>query len=543
MQSGTGSGKTATLGYVVQNHQGASCIIAHRTEILSQLSLTLGRYGIRHDLIAAASTRKAIARAHVEELGTCYYQPGARCRVAGVDTLIKARGLETWFPQVTLVVHDEGHHTLRANKWGTVTELFTHPSRRMLLPTATPKRADGKGLGSHHDGYADTMVNGPSMRWLIDQGYLCDYRVYCPPSDMHVAGDVPASGDYSPAQLSAAASKSHIVGDLPLHYARFGEGGTGISFCVNIEIATATAEAYRALGISAEVVTGATHDYVRRDIFRKFGRGEILQLCVVDIVSEGTDLPSCRVGSFGRPSESLALVWQQMGRVLRPDYAPGYPLDTQAGRLAAIAASAKPYAIFIDHVGHFTKPHIGPPDRHIEWSLDRRDKRASTAATGIPLRTCRNESCYKPYPATARACTHCGWTPEPAGRSTPAQVEGDLALLDPAVLAALRGNVLDVEQSPEAYRAEQIAKGARPEWLGKHVKARADAQAAQIMLRAAMSRWGAATGLDDIGKQRLWFAQYGIDVLSAQALGAADAWALLERVDSAVNSGRVLSYG
>lgn len=540
MRADTGAGKTAMLGHLVETHNGASVVTAHRQELVSQLSLTLARYKVRHDVIAAASTRKAIARAHIEELGTCYYQPGARCAVASVDTLIRADGLDAWAKQVTLVIQDEGHHSLRANKWGKAIDLFTNPARRILLPTATPKRADGQGLGSASDGYADVMVEGPSMRWLIDQGYLCDYRVYCPTVQAPAPGPPGASGDLSQAQLAEWAHNpdNPITGDMALHYERFGEHGTFISFCTDIDTAIKTAEAHRARGVTAEVVTGNTKDHVRRDIFRRFGRGEVRQLCVVDIVSEGTDLPACRGASFGRPSESLALVMQQIGRTLRPLYAAGHDLSTQAGRLAAIAASEKPYAILIDHVQHFLKPHLGPPDKLRDWSLDRREKRAKVEPDFVPNKVC--PQCVRPYSAVHRICPNCLVETPPASRKSPEAVEGDLALLDPTVLAALRGDVAAVDMPAEERRVQLVAARCPAIGVERHVRSHLDRQAGQAMLRAAMARWGGvqlAAGLDDVQMQRLWYARYGVDILTAQTLGQADAWALAERVDAAVING------
>lgn len=541
MRLATGGGKTICFGDVILRHKGASCLIVHRTELVSQISLTLARLGIRHDVIAADTTRRAIARAHVEELGACFYQPGARCAVASVRTLAHAKGLESWAAQVTLWVGDEAHHFLQANEWGKAVRLFTNPHCRGLLPTATPVRADGKGLGSHHDGFADVMVEGPPERWLIDQGYLTDYRVICPTSDIVAyVGDAGASGDYSPAQMRTAAKRSHITGDLPREYCRWTPGLLGLSFCTDVDTAIETTEAYRALGVTAETLTGNTPDHVRRDMLRRFARRDILQLSVVDIVSEGFDLPACQVGSFGRPSESLGLVRQQIGRVLRPIYADGPDLSTQDGRLEAISLSDKPYAWLIDHVQHITKPHIGPPDRPRIWSLDRRDKRASTAATDvIPLRVCASPTCLRPYERFYKACPFCGHEPPVAGRSSPAQVEGDLAELDPAVLAALRGAVDAVDQSVSDMAAAMRDARAQPMWITKQAKYHVDRQAGQAMLRGAMARWDAVPlppGCGTSEADRLFYLRFGgIDRLSAMALGPNDAWALAERVDLAID--------
>lgn len=220
MRLDTGGGKTVCLATIINAHAGASAVIAHRQELISQLSLTLARFGIRHNIIAAQKVRRAIAALHILELGQSYFDPGSRCAVCSIDTLTRAEGLEAWAAQVTLWITDEGHHLVLDNKWHSGIKLFTHPQVRGLLPTATPARADGKGLGRPPtgSGVGDVMVQGPPMRWLIDQGFLTDYRIICPGSDLEILEDVGNSGDWNAKQLKEAAERSHIVGDVVREY-------------------------------------------------------------------------------------------------------------------------------------------------------------------------------------------------------------------------------------------------------------------------------------------------------------------------------------
>lgn len=528
MRADTGFGKTVCLAYLVDQHSGASCIMAHRQELVLQLSITLARYGVRHDLIASDATIRAVARAHVEELGACYYQPGARCRVASVDTIIRRTDLAAWAQQVTLVVPDEGHHVIRGNKWSKAIDLFTHPALRILLPTATPKRADGKGLGSHADGYADAMVEAPPMRWCIDRGYLTDYRIVCPPSDLQVLSEPGASGDWSPEQLREAARKSHIVGDVVEHYLKWASGRLGVTFCTDVETAVETTAAFRAAGVVAETLTGKTPDHVRRDILRRYRQRDVMQLVTVDIVSEGFDLPAIEVASMARPTQSLALYMQQFGRALRP--MPG-----------------KDRALIIDHVSNIVR-HQGPPDKPRVWSLDRREARRKSDPDAIPYRVCVRPpddeypvGCFQPYERFYRKCPHCGYYPEPAGRSSPEQVDGDLAELSAEALERLRGAVVDTDRSPQDYARNQAARTGLPQFVITTNAGRYERRVeAQLTLRAAMERWGGmqrAAGLTDEQMQRAFFLRFGCDVLSAQGLGATDALALTERIDGTVNRG------
>ena len=517
MRLDTGGGKTVILSDIHRRHQGASAIIAHRQELVGQLSLALARNGVRHNLIAAQKTRRGIADNHIAELGASFYHPNALAAVASVDTLVRAEGLERWFPQVTLWTTDEGHHLVNDNKWHTAIGKFPNPHVRGLLPTATPSRADGKGLGRHADGVADVMVEGPPMRWLIDQGFLTDYRVVCVESDMQLLeADIGASGDWSTAKLRAAARASHIVGDVVSNYLRFAPGKLGVTFCPDTDTAAEICAAYNAAGVRAGLLTGKTEDGFRRQLLRQFANREYLQLVVVDIVSEGFDLPAIEVGTFARATASLATFMQQFGRVLR--VLPG-----------------KERAIIIDHVGN-TLRH-GLPDRPRPWTLDGRERRSRGGPT-IPLRICLG--CFQPYERTETGCPYCGKPmPEPEARKSPATVDGDLREIDAETLARLRGAVEAVDATNDEYRARLVASGCPAVGVMANVKAHASRQDAQRALRDAMGHWAYplhAAGRTDSNIQREFFFRFGTSVIEAMALGRADAEALTQRVDATVNA-------
>lgn len=515
MRLDTGGGKTVIIGDLHREHQGASAVIAHRQELVSQLSLAMARVGVQHNLIASQPVRRAIAADHMATLGRCFYNPAARCAVASVDTLIRAQGLEAWAAQVTLWTTDEGHHVVEGNKWHRALGMFTHPQVRGLLPTATPSRADGKGLGRHADGVADIMVQGPPMRWLIDEGFLTDYRMVCVESDLQLLEeDIGASGDWSTAQLRAATRESHIVGDIVAEYLKWGAGKQWVTFTSDTETALEVTNAYLAAGVRAALLNGKTDGGLRRQILRRFEQREIQQLVVVDIVSEGFDMPAIEGASFGRKTASLATYMQQFGRTLR----------TMPG---------KQRAIIIDHVGNFLRH--GPPDRPRPWTLDRRERRSSGSG-GIPLRVCLE--CFQVSERSDVCCTHCGadWPP-PASRSTPAAVDGDLSELDAETLAALRGAVDEVDRHHDFYRQELAAKHMPPVGIMANVKRFVERQEAQAHLRDAMAAWGGilhARGRSDREIQRAFFLTWGVDVLTAMSLGVGDADKLRERIEASL---------
>lgn len=544
----TGAGKTLVVGDIIASHQGASVLIAHRSELVSQASLMLARFGIRHDIIGSANTRRAIAAAHVAKLGRCFYSPGERCVVASVDTLVRRKDLGSWANQVTLWVVDEAHHATAAgvdpitgakqgNKWYRAVQMFTHPNALGLGPTATPRRADGRGLGAHTDGLMHVMLEGPSTRELIDDGYLSDYRVWCPESDLQVLAEVSASGDWSPFELRKASQRSHIIGDVVKSYREYADGLLNLTFTTDVETAQQMALSYRGAGISAMALTGDTDPRIRRQTLQQFERRQIMVIVAVDIVGEGTDLPACESITEARPTQSLAVWMQHWGRGMRPMYASGYNLSVRSGRRAAIAAGPKPYAIFIDHTGGFVNPALGPPDRPRIWSLDRRDRRSRGASDAIPLRICLE--CFQPFERIHKACPYCNAPiPAPTARSSPAHVEGDLAELDPTVLAQLRGEA--TLHSLEDERARLQRTGLPDLMVRANVKRYGERIDTQARLREAMALWAgpyhAAGETDNMIQRRFWHS-YGCSVVEAMGLAASDAEALRLRLDGSVREG------
>ena len=531
--SATGSGKTVVLSDFMRENDGASAAIAHRQELVSQMSLALAKNEVRHRVIGPDSVARACRQIHIEELGYHYVDPNANAAVCGVDTLLRMDASDPWFRRVTLQVQDEAHHVLRENKWGKVAHMF--PNARGLFPTATPKRADRKGLGRHADGLMDALVLAPTMRDIINMGYLTDYRIFAPPSDLDLSTvNVGESGDYVRAQLSAAVKRSHLTGDVVQHYLRIAKGKLGVTFCADVEHATTTAAAYRAAGVPAEVVSAKTPDALRAQILRRFKRRELLQLVNVDLFGEGFDLPAIEVVSMARPTMSFALYSQQFGRALRlmldPWHfelvggVPRFDTYTDAERRAAIASSNKPTALIIDHVQNIVR-HMGPPDKIVEWSLDRGETRRS-GSSSIPYRICA--SCSQPYPRVLACCEHCGEYPEIVERSAPEYVDGDLHELSPEALAFWRKEIDRIDGPPRIPpNLDAAAAGAlkRNHW---------ERQQAQAALRNAMAWFSGlenAKGRTNIQEQyRRFYFTFGIDVATAQTLNAKEAEALRARV-------------
>lgn len=338
--------------------------------------MTLARFGCAHQVIAPAAIVRQCQAEQFRKLNRSFVDSRSRVYVASAQTLVKRLDIMADHPD--LIVIDESHHLTQNSTWGKIVDAF--PAAKLLPVTATPCRLDGKGLGVESGGFADDMVMGPTMRELIDMGYLSEYRVFAPPTVLDLRGVKTRAGDYAKDQLADAMDKPTITGDAVAHYLRLAPGKRAVAFCVSVEHARHVAETFKAAGVPAESLDGSTDPAQREATIARFERGETLVLASCDIVSEGFDLPAIEVAILLRPTKSKSLYLQQVGRALR--VFPG-----------------KDEALILDHVAAI-RTHGFPDDSH-EWSLDGDFSKRRAANDNQP-------------PVTVQACPKCFSVHRPA---------------------------------------------------------------------------------------------------------------------------------
>jgi superfamily II DNA or RNA helicase len=354
----TGGGKTCIIAAISANAAARGrhvLILVHRRELIHQTSSKLAWVGLEHGIIAAGIPPSDHA-----------------VQIASVQTLARRLSRLDWQP--TLIIIDEAHHAT-AGQWARILDHW--PDTYRLGVTATPCRLDGCGLR----GTFDTMVIGPSVADLIFTGYLSPARIYAPPVVADLKGIRSRGGDYANDQAAAAMDRPTVTGDAIAHYQRLATGQQAIAFCCNVAHAVSVCDAFKTAGIGAELLLGNTSD--RDQVVADFAAHRLRVLVAVDVVSEGFDVPAASCAILLRPTQSLGLYLQQVGRVLRP--APG-----------------KEHAVILDHVGNVTRH--GFPDDPRDWSLDDRMRRSkSTPAPSV--RTCPEcFAAFKPQPI----CPVCG---------------------------------------------------------------------------------------------------------------------------------------
>lgn len=373
----TGGGKTVVFSYITQQAaaRGRVCVLVHRAELLRQASASLTAMGIGHGVIAAGRSMDLS-------------QP---VQVASVQTL--ARRLRhippDWF---RLLVVDEAHHS-NAGTWATV--LSHCASAKVLGVTATPCRCDGRGLGEWYQ----AMVLGPSPGWLTDQGYLAPARVLAPPG-FQVQGLRRRMGDFDMTQAGELLQAGQAMGDCLSHYRQHLDGRTAIAFCCSVAHAEAVAQLFNRHGIAAASIDGTMDGHTREQLLADLGSGALKVLTSCSLIGEGVDVPSVSGCILLRPTQSLSLHLQMIGRCLRP--APG-----------------KTHAVVLDHVGNTLRNGHHLDER--DWTLDGLSKRSREAAPSVKV--C--PKCFAALSSRAQVCPECGHQFAPERRELQ-HVEGQL---------------------------------------------------------------------------------------------------------------------
>lgn len=380
--SPTGSGKTTLASHMLGSaaeRNKRSWFTVPKVELVRQTIEAFERYDIPHGVIASGFRP----------------QPYENVQICSIDTLKNRLGR---YQPPELIVWDEAHHTMAAG-WLRVKSAY--PDAYNVGLTATPERLDGKGLGSEFT----AIVEGRSMSWLIDKGYLCRYKAYAPSApDMN--GVHSRMGDYVTAETAAVMDKPTITGDAISHYLRLARGKRAVAFCVSIAHSQHVEQQFRASGIVAVHLDGNTQSSDREAAMRAFKNGQIEVLTNCGLFAEGVDVPALEAAILLRPTQSLSMYLQMVGRSLRP-------------------CDGKEHAIILDHAGLIAKH--GLPDDDRTWSLEGRKKnKASDAERQVAVRQCPNcYACHKPAPK----CPECGHVYKIQSRS-PDEVDGELVEVD-----------------------------------------------------------------------------------------------------------------
>lgn len=380
LESPTGSGKTAMAAFMAlggeKKKPPSVAFVCHRRELIDQTALTFDKVDLDYGFIASGFERRA-----------------ARVQICSVGTLVNRVHHIT---PPDLVIWDECHH-VGARTWSEIRHAWEKSTHIGL--SATPCRLDGKGLGS----WFNAMVPGPKVADLMAEGFLSTYDAFAPVVP-NMKGIHKRAGEFAKGEMESALDTGEILGGIVENWKKLADGKKTIGFAISVKHSEDIVAAFNAAGVSAAHLDAKSSRDVRRGQLQAFARGEIEVLFNVDLFGEGFDLAAnsgmdvtVEAVILARPTASIGLHLQQVGRALRPKDEP---------------------AIILDHAGNMLRH--GFPDDDRTWSLE--DKEIKESETG-PKQCPR---CYFLVPRHKMECPACHFVwPEPVGREITV-VEGSL---------------------------------------------------------------------------------------------------------------------
>jgi superfamily II DNA or RNA helicase len=394
---GCGAGKSIIQGMIAKSatdKHNQVLFLVHRKELCKQIENTFTECGVDFDY----------------------------CQIGMVQTITR-RLSKTKDP--VIIITDECHHSASAS-YTRIYDYFKQATR--LGFTATPIRMNEGGLGKVYD----SLVEGVSTKWLIENNYLSPYKYYsvklADTLGLHVK-----RGDFDSKELAALMEQKYIYGDTIKNYVNLANGKKTIIYCTSIKSSIATVEEFQAAGIKAAHIDGTTPDKERKQIIQDFRNGKITVLSNVDLFGEGFDVPDCECVILLRPTKSLALFIQQSMRSMR--YKPNKT------------------AIIIDHVGNVFEH--GLPDDTREWTLTAKKKKTQSA---IHVKQC--PVCYACMSTGAKICPECKYVFPKQEIAERKKIDTELGKIDrKTIIAAKPFNYYKKIKTFDGMREFQQAKG------------------------------------------------------------------------------------
>lgn len=337
LQMPTGTGKTIVFTSVVRDIQrwckvhspeSKILIVAHRKELILQASGKLKN--IPHGIIMSGRKQEMW---HMVQ-------------VASIQTFMSCRNYETMrHYRFDFIIIDEAHHSI-ASGYQKLWEMYPHSKK--LGVTATPWRMNHCGFRSL---FSEIVLSKP-IEWFVNEHYLSNYDYISIRRNSETQRAVNSidrygvDGDYLEAELSNVFDCDHIRAELYKSYKKFADGKKGIIYAIDRRHANNILELYASHGVSIRMIDGTTPAEERQEIIEDFKAGIVRVIVNVNIFSEGFDCPDIEFIQLARPTRSLTMYLQQVGRGLR-------------------ISEGKEKSLILDNVGLYNR--FGTPMANRHW--------------------------------------------------------------------------------------------------------------------------------------------------------------------------------
>ena len=337
VQMPTGTGKTIVFTSVVRDIQrwckvhsreSKILIIAHRKELITQASDKLN--DIPHGIIMSGTKQEM---QHMVQ-------------VASIQTFMSCRNYETMrHYRFDFIIIDEAHHSI-ASGYQKLWEMYPHSKK--LGVTATPWRMNHYGFRSL---YSEIVLSKP-IEWFVNEHYLSNYDYISIRRNSETQKAVNSidrygvDGDYLEAELSNVFDCDHIRAELYKSYKKFADGKKGIIYAIDRRHAANIQDLYASHGVSIRMIDRTTLADERQSIIDDFKAGIVRVIVNVNIFAEGFDCPDIEFIQLARPTRSLTMYLQQVGRGLR-------------------ISDGKEKSLILDNVGLYNR--FGTPMANRHW--------------------------------------------------------------------------------------------------------------------------------------------------------------------------------
>ncbi|MFT8390859.1 MAG: DUF3427 domain-containing protein [Sporolactobacillus sp.] len=309
----TGTGKTVIAAFDYKRYRkenrGSSCrllFIAHREEILKQ-SLTCFRSVLRDNNFGELF----VGRHRPESIDHLFIS----IQTFNSQSFIEHTSTDFY----DYIIVDEFHHAA-AKSYQTL--LSYYRPRILLGLTATPERMDGRDILSYFDQHIAAEIRLPEA---IDRKLLCPFQYFGVSDDVDLSKVKWTRGGYDRMELSnvytlnraSADKRAKQIIQSTLNYVTDIHDVKGLGFCVSVAHANYMAEQFNTRGIPSIALSSQSPDEERNQVKQRLISGKITFIFVVDLYNEGVDIPEINTILFLRPTESLTVFLQQLGRGLR----------------------------------------------------------------------------------------------------------------------------------------------------------------------------------------------------------------------------------
>lgn len=365
----TGSGKTHTMGDIASKSitNGHKILAAmHRRQLVFQMCDCFKKCGITAGMIMSGIETELDHKCQITTVQTY----SRRLKLSEIEN-------NKFFVDASVIFIDEAHHVLAK----TYQKVLKHYQDKIIIGvTATPCLSSGAGLGR----YFDVIVQPISIHELIEQGFLVP-ALYYGPSEPDLSKLKTVAGDYEKKGLGKIMTNPTLIGDVVDNWLRIAGDKKTFCYAVNVAHSKALKDDFISKGVTAEHLDAFSDDQTREATLNRFRSGRTQVLLNVGLYTEGSDIPEIEAICVARPTKSLGIHLQILGRGARP-----FP--------------GKDNFIVLDFGGNVSR--LGYYEDEITWGLNDKEVAAKKKPRKKEkkIRTCKE--CTTLF--TGPVCPRCG---------------------------------------------------------------------------------------------------------------------------------------